>query len=439
MPVQLTGTGGLFTRLGLLLGGINEVNVQRNTTLNTRVTNILAQYLTNQQAVIAPITSDEAQYRQTQNTWLQSLQNDAINTVISMANDDTPLTQLTLSNALKLIIQQMVDSGNTLQQPVVSATVVPNVNNYGDTQICASLTNELGLTNYMVNCETISATCTADAGNGATIYQEPFQFQGWPVVDPLYYTWPGGSGCNASVQTTNAAQTGGIVTDGNFSSWSGNTPLEYTINVGTAGTTIFKGVSPVRGSFNLQYTGNGSELTSISQELSNLTPNSVLGVSFWAKRSSGAAAGVLQIAITDGSGTTLTDDQGNACAKSVTVSSGLTTSYSAQYNIFALPKVLPTVIQIRIRLTTAVTNAETVSVSLLQITPTTLLYQGGVRVFTFSGATQAAIGDRANINVLSNISTSGFIPSLSRILNLRQLNLAMPSSLTPSISNSLIQ
>ena len=53
MTIALTGTGGIFTRLGLDLGGINEVNTFRGTTVaTTRANNVRAQFNSADQSLV---------------------------------------------------------------------------------------------------------------------------------------------------------------------------------------------------------------------------------------------------------------------------------------------------------------------------------------------------------------------------------------------------
>lgn len=439
MAVQLTGLGGIFTRWGLLLNAVNDTNTWRSTTLETTVDDILGQYLSNEQLVISGLPSDSVSYAASASQWVNTLSTDAQNTIIAQAERDTPLPALTLSYALQLLISQMTSSGNSCAAPTITVTPTNGSSNYGDAKLGATAVDTDGKTCNFVFAETINGVVTNSAGLGATAYQEPVNFTGEASVQPLDPFWPAGSGTNISLSINNAA-VNGIITNGNWLNWTTNVPDNWSVGVGTPGTTLVRGVVPLRGTYNLEFVGNGSQLTSIYQNItSGLIPNTIYALSFWAKRSVGAAAGVLRVRLADGSNTTITDDNGGSCSTSITVSSGLTTSYQNFLVFWVTPKIIPSTTNIWVELTTALTNTETVDISLLGITPATRLYPSGISASLWSGGTQAAIGDSFSIAVTNSHGTTNFIPALNRFLQLTQLNLKLPTSLSAyTIPDSLI-
>lgn len=432
----MVGTGGLFTRLGLFLGEINAINIQRNTTLDSAVTAILGQYQSAQQEIVNGITNDAASYQQTPIGWLTALQNDAVNTVIAQVNDDTPLTSLTLTAALKVLISQMTSSVDTLTQPTVSQTVNTPGTNYGNAVFTASLLDTDGKTQYYVYAEALTATVTSDAGRGATEYQEPLQILGIPTVDNLSWLWPQGSGANISTNITDAA-VDGIVTNGNWDNWTSNIPDDWVDLVAVPGTTLLRGTTPYRGTYNLEFIGNGSELTSIYQEVT-LQPNTVYCINYWVKRTS-ISAGVLRIRLTNSANTTLTDDNGASLSSSVTILSGTSTSYTSKQFWFCTPKILPTVTRLFIELTTAATAAGVLDISMFALTPGIPLYTAGPYVAIFSGSIQSALNDYYTLSVANNGGTTSFVPALNRLLNITSLTgIKFPTQASGSVSNSLI-
>lgn len=438
MTIAFDGSGGLFTRLGSILGGINAVNVFRNTTLSSRITTIGAEYASNDGEVLDGIYADRDSYRSTHTGWLQALKTLAEDTLITQVNRDVPLSALTVDAALAELISQMTDNSESISRPTVSVTVTAGSSNYGTTKLAASLKDTDGLTSYGVLPETLVATVTSDAGRGATAYREPISVVGVPSVDGLDYRWPQGSGSNTSLTVTDAT-VDGIVTNGDFETWANGSapPDSWTIGTGTAGTTVVRSTSSLRGSYAMQFATNASELTSVYQALTGLQPNTVYCVNLWVKRSSGMAAGVFRVRLTDGSGTTINDDSTTANTVSYTMSSGFTTSYAAYPVFFVTPRVLPSTVRLVIELTTAGTNAETVTFDLVSVIAGTRLYVGGPFVAAFSGGTQAAYKDAFDVAVANNMSTTKFV-TLDRLFNLRQLGRKLPSASSNTIDDALI-
>ena len=440
MAVSLIGTGGLFTRLGGILAGVNEVNTFVGTTEATRAATVLAQYLAQEQGTVANISNDLISFRTSPSSWLNSLRTYAQNTIVNQVNRDTPLTALTLNAALQVLVSQMATSADTLTRPTVSSTVAAGAGNYGSTVVATTLKDTDGLIKYTPNPDTITITATNDAGRGGTAFGESLSVAALPAVDALAYNWPQGSGASGSLTVVNGANDT-TVADGSFEQWTGTTALtKWTIGVGTGGTTIIQSTAALRGSFALRYLGTGAELTSIYQTLtaSSLAPNTVYALNYWAKRSTGAIAGVLRVRLTDGSGTTLNDDSGTANALSTTISSGLTTSYAAYNTFFVTPKVLPATYRVYVELTTGITAGESIDIDLMAFVPVTPLYAGGPIFAAFSGLTQAAVKDTFTATVANNGGTTSLLMGAERLLGLRQLGIKLGNAVSGTVGNSLI-
>ena len=82
MSIPLTGTGGLFTRLGEIGALIYRENIQQNT-LHTYFGDLVAQY-TSDTDLLSGVTPDEVPFSQIPTAMVQALTTLASNTVLRM-------------------------------------------------------------------------------------------------------------------------------------------------------------------------------------------------------------------------------------------------------------------------------------------------------------------------------------------------------------------
>lgn len=448
MSIPLTGTGGLFTRIGAEVAGINEASTS-GTTANTRVGTILAQFASTDQKVTANLTTALASFLGTTNALVTEQFSEITQIIIQMAIDDgTGINPQTIQAALLKLKSQMSGASASINKPTVGQSVTPGGSNIGNgVLICSVIDGYDGLQADYALAETITATCTSDGypQGGATAGNEPFNFVGQPQVAGTAWNWPQGSGVSKSINTVNALATGGLITDGDFENWSGS-PLAPTswlpIVVGTAGTTVSQSSSKYTGSFALQLTGtSGGENTEIKQQLSltALQPSTVYGFCIFAKQDGSVAAGVLHFRLIDGSANQINDNAGNNVLVSLTCSS-LTTSYAAVTGFFRTPSRLPAAVYFDIVASTPLTNAHSVFLDHLQVAPSTQLYTGGPYCNLFSGSTNFAKNDVFTLAITNSLGTTSFARSLDRTLGLGAMGpqYKIPSSGSPTVNDNLI-
>lgn len=443
MAISWTGIEGLGTRLARVLGGINEVNNFRYNTENTRVSTIISGYPFTDQIAIDNIITERDQYRVSSNTWLQNLQDVGVTTLISQVNDEIPLTSYNLQTALETLVINMQDNNQAFARPTCTSAVSAASGNYGNGQIVTSFLDGQGRSLDLVVQENMVATVTNDAGNGAVAFQEPIQILGLPQADGLSFNWPQGSGANQNLLFADGTQTT-LVSNGGYDTWtSPSTPPDgWTIGTGSAGTTVIRSATNYRGTYSLQFAGNGSELTSTYQDVTtNMRPNTVYCYNLWAIRSAGAAAGVLRVRLADGTGATINNDQSVANSTSVTVSSGLNNSTWTKVTVFfQTPRILPAAVRVYIDLTTAITNGQTVNVDLGSFVTGIALYPTGPYAAAFSGSVQNATDDRYTIANTNSQDGSNFLPGLARIFApVANGSVYLPSTLgTPVVPDNYI-
>lgn len=496
MAVPITSAGGLFVKLGHDLGimldllvamGYTGTAPDYSVTFPSKYNTLIADYQngtpengviqgvvtaqggpsTGQPALQALATWQNAQTGQL--TYLQSL---ARCTLIDMVNLDASQPNTQLGTAMAALINNTLQGSYHVTASSPSAgnqtngTPTPNApyaatGNTGPV-IVMSLKDGKGNTLDNVFAETLKFTTTADAqSGGATKWQEPISAVGQSanVTNTLSYLWPAGAGANSRLNCVNSQanqQGGNLLQNSAFLTFTtANVPDNWTITVGTAGTQVLNGTGTGFVTTNsLKFVGDSSTLTAVIQNF-NTAPSSTVGaggtstnlltlpdrpfaVNFWYKLSSASpAAGVLEVALVDSTGTVINDDAGTANSKTVTLSAVADTSWHNVNAVFRMPAVEPTntPIALRLRLSTALTTGTSVFLANLGMTQMTQLppttpssagVGGGPFWSVFAGNLQTLTGD--NWTVALGNTWGNFIQGFQRLFGMSSLGLRLPTS-----------
>lgn len=449
MAITLTGTGGLFSRVGDIGGAVNSIITFLNggdisggglLSVGVAADAVRSEYASARTDLIATLYPARDTYRGAHSTYLTALQTIAQNTVVAMADDDNPLPAKTLANALAELISQMEGSSDTVDASTTSATPATGSANVGDGVCVATVKRTSGAANEYLYAEDIVIKCGADAvTGGSTQYSESFTASGEAAAaNRLAYNWPAGSGATKTLLAVNASgdnTTGNKLTNSDFETFTvTNTPDNWSILVGAAGADILESTDKYHGTKCLEILGDGSTLTSIAQTfnsaggtLGTLKPNTVYMWNAWMKRDTSLAAGVLSVELVNGSNSVIADDAGNNNATAITLSSGLTTTYAAKNGVFVTPANLPSVVKLRIRLTTAATSGESFYIDRLALTECAEpLYTGGPYAAVFSGTTAFLKNDVFTVAV-ANDNAGAFQKLFWRLFDMPTLGLQLPS------------
>jgi len=403
--------------------------------IKTLVTDILAQYASTRQDIVASIWTDRDSFRSDQSSMLSALQQKAQTTVLEMVNDDAVLTSKDLTTAMGELIRQMVGAGTFTNADndvdastvTVSAAAQTQPANTGNATCVATVRTNKGYTSEYAYAEVLELTVTNDSGLGGTAGSEPWTIVGEVAEgDKLNWNWPDGSGGSTSGTMVSAAgnnSLGNCLYNSDFDDFTvANVPDYWGVVVGAAGTNVFSEASVIyrTGGKALKITGDGGgTLTSIMQKF-NVTspttgtsgtsyavkPNTRYLVNCYAKDSgAGLLAGVIKIELLDqaGSPAVVADDQGTNNSISIAFSA-TTASYAAFSGTFVTPKVLPTTgLQLAVRVTTALTTAESMYIDdLAMYEVPDSVYAAGPSVTLFRGSTDVAKGDKWNVTVSNN-------------------------------------
>lgn len=448
MAITFTGAGGLFTQLGKFGRLANMLNrfagdssitfggSEIITDLTTEFDLLKAEFDGSPFAITQSIDGMHADVTTQISSFsnlLKKIQTAAQNVIINTVLADTALSAATIDAALAELIAQMEDGAYYVSSPTVTAGGGPGTNT-GDGTLVTSLLDPFGRTTLNALAESLIASVTT----GDTLGSERLQIVGSRAArDSMLYDWPKGSGATLTVASVVAGGSASKITNGTFEAFTvANVPDNWTIDVGTAGTTVKKSTAvKFAGASSLEIDGNGAELTALSQTLTGLAAKTPYAVAFSAKVSAVPAAGVLTVDLWDGAAV-INNEAGNPNSFTVSLP-GLTTSFGWVTGSFRLPEPLPATITLRLRLTTALSNTKNLFVDNLSLTPMTELYAGGPWVAAVSGSVPFSTDDLFGIDIANN-RAGKWQEFFNRVCGMAGRRLLLPASGTTLIADSLL-
>lgn len=250
MAVTLTGTGGLFTRLGRVFGAMELVNDQRGSEAGAAIDAVVADY-DGDEELVDSIYSALASHRSAAGGILGSLRSLAAATVVEMVRADKAQPDLSLRSALEELVRQMEAGGASVASAAVAATVTADAGNAGSPEVVCSTMLPSGRVAELALAEEVVGVVTADGqpGGGAAAGRERIAFRGEYRVEPLSQDWPAGSGASAAVTVVDPALdarggAGNWLVNGDFEDWDDASSLatgdpdSWVVAEGTVGATV---------------------------------------------------------------------------------------------------------------------------------------------------------------------------------------------------------
>lgn len=448
MAVALTGTGGLFTRLGRM-GKLIYTADTAQAAHDAATDDLFDEY----DDVDRPITADALgiadDLKAFTVTGLAPLTGLAERTLLKMVGDDVPAAGLSVDAALRELIRQMRASSDDVKRCTVASSASAFSTNKGNGAIVLTVTRGDGLPQENLIAETGRFECVADSfTDSAAAGNEGFTYLGPPISAGVFdYDYPGYSGAEASFSAIAPDVFGDLgtqVTNGDFETFTvANTPDDWTITVGTPGTHLLEDTSVFyTGTSSLKVPGSAT-LLNISQALTETRPITAYAFHCWLRTSGVPAAGVLTIDLySPSAAAVVADDQSvnNSTTVSLPGLSGAT--WTAASAVFRMPRNPPSDTVLRIRMTTALSGGTDLNLDQLCIAPVNVPYPGGPGIAVFAGSVNFAIGDGWTIASTNNQggATYGatFQVLFDRFFQMRERLLVLPSDASPTIADTLI-
>ncbi|VTS00564.1 hypothetical protein [Tuwongella immobilis] len=455
MAITLTGTGGLFTRLGKIGKAIRDINTFQGTTAPAFISGIMGQYDSLRPAV-ADVPPLQSKVQGDVALILPTLQAVARETLYQMVLADTPSASLSLETQLRELVRQMNGGPTTVKASTVGLSVgslsigSPSWNGV----LVTSTKRGDGLVQELIIPEVGRLVCSQDSQTGgATAGNEVFTYTGEPASTSAWDSgWPEGSGAATSLTAIDGGEDAGLnlLTNSDFETFVSNTPSRWVLGGAYAGTLVRESTAQFfDGAKSVEFVGDATTNLQMEQTFADsingtssvLFPERSYAINLWLKVNSVPAAGVITVSLVDGSGTVINDSQGTA--NSFTISApGLTTSWASRTGVFRLPRVLPDVVKLRIRATTAISSGTSVFMDRAAMGSMVTLYAGGPLAAIFSGSSKFIGGDGWEITATNDRGGatlgSTFQALFDRLFGTRQLGILLPSAGSPTIADTLI-
>lgn len=377
-----------------------------------------------------------------------------------------------LELASKELYRQMVAASQTVKAHTVSAASVADLGGFtptGNGAIAVSVKRGDGLSSEALWAETIKGQCWEDGYSGKVISgSEIFRFTGYPFIplshpeygsaaNPNYF----GSGCDIFIRAIDATRYiplgGNCVRNGAFNDWlagANSAPDRWSLT-GTGGTDWRRSSTAYSGSYSLEFIG-GTGVSPILHTIfddEDFTPYKLLGVTqycacFALKADVVPASGTFVAELTDSGGTVIADDAGTNNTSTITLSSGVTTSFVLQKFYFRTKKTISSGTRLRLKVGTAIPGGTSIFLGHVAVAPMIPLYPGGPEVLAFSGSTPwvgAANRPRdAYTFAMSNDygGASHRLASFQTLLadthGFMKMGVQLPTAGSPTIDNALI-
>ncbi len=314
MAITFTGAGGLFTKIGHILGIIRDVNAfsgfaaspafvtppDTTPTIATKVNTLIADFAGSvaDKAVTDGLIAVRNNWQSSQSSFLSTLQTLAQNAVIEavavdgVANSAMTVPNSSITTALTLVVEQMKGNlGGTQSHVSPSSLAAGTQTNVGSPTgayaatgnsgpvIVSALKDGHGLGLDYALTDTVTFLTTADSYTGGkTKWQETVTAAGVPAISgsaKLGYLWPNGGGSGASKSFTivdaNQSNQGGFGNLLQSSEFTTATTTDYPDNwtylVGVATTNFKQHTGAYRSdlSKSLEFVGDGATLNSVVQ------------------------------------------------------------------------------------------------------------------------------------------------------------------------------
>lgn len=455
-----SGAESAFARIGKILK-VAFLTTPYEASLPAAFAQINDAFVTSLLAVGGQVSTQANQLARTASGTMAFASQAAWGVVQGMVYADQPSQAGTEYAAMAEFVRQMKAQGKTVLANAIGSTAAALSGSIGTGVVALATRRGDGLVQENTIAETLRLVCTSDSYTGGAVSgQEAFGLTGSPALAGVWdYDWPTGSAAGAAANAVSADQDaasgGNLTTNGDFQDWTTD-PAPQLQNWTLSGSGVAWGVEVQRNStapfrsgqaYAVQF-NPGVGLAVLAQEFDSAggTAAPLVGlttyqVNLWLRKLSGTiSSGVLTVELTDDAGVVTQDAQGVPNSFTVNLTA-LTTAYAAYGGAFRLDADPPAAVRLRLRVSTPLAGASFLAADCCMAAAQTM-YQGGPGWNVFSGATPFVGGDGWTVTNTNNQGGAShlatFQTGFQRLFGMDTLNLLLPSSGTPNISNTLI-
>jgi hypothetical protein len=417
----------LYARIGKLMG-IAKAQIDARSALQDRVkgtgsfsgSGLDGQYDSSTRYMISGVLDYFLNLTRTADTSITNSIGGATKTVTEMVTADNGNIPKSAIPAFKELNRQMRAASTTLYQNVVTqGSVSYAAANVGTGKIILH-----GNPSQMSPTETITFQCISDTTTGATAGREVFQITGGlRVPDVTSNLWPGGSGANFTLASSNYNDSKNTLTNGGFDTFTGGVPDGWTVTGSSALSQLSTGT--FRNGSALQFSGAIAATAVQTSAQVVLGPGKRIVFGFWAKKISGTSTRDIAMALSTPTGDLIEQD-----------AAALTTSWALNVFSYTMPFDAPaTTVTVELRFDQDVGCVKAIDCAFVFVPP-----QAGTNgqfIQIIGGATDWRIGDYATV-AISNNYQSNVLTYTERFFAPFANGIELPTASPGSITNSVI-
>jgi|GEM_PF-5453701 len=417
----------LYARIGKLMG-IAKAQIDARSALQDRVkgtgsfsgSGLDGQYDASTRYMISGVLDYFLNLTRTADTSITNSIGGATKTVTEMVTADNGNIPKSAIPAFKELNRQMRAASTTLYQNVVTqGSVSYAAANVGTGKIILH-----GTPSQMSPTETITFQCISDTTTGATAGREVFQITGGlRVPDVTSNLWPGGSGANFTLASSDYNDSKNTLTNGGFDTFTGGVPDGWTVTGSSALSQLSTGT--FRNGSALQFSGAVAATAVQTSAQVVLGPGKRIVFGFWAKKISGTSTRDIAMALATPTGDLIEQD-----------AAALTTSWALNVFSYTMPFDAPaTTVTVELRFDQDVGCVKAIDCAFVFVPP-----QAGTNgqfIQIIGGATDWRIGDYATV-AISNNYQSNVLTYTERFFAPFANGIELPTASPGSITNSVI-
>jgi hypothetical protein len=418
----------LYARIGKLMG-IAKAQIDARSALQDRVkgtgsfsgSGLDGQYDSSTRYMISGVLDYFLNLTRTADTSITNSIGGATKTVTEMVTADNGNIPKSAIPAFKELNRQMRAASTTIYQNVVTqGSVSYAAANVGTGKILLH-----GTPSQMSPSETITFQCISDTTTGATLGQEVFQITGGlRVPDVTSNLWPGGSGANFTLASSDYNDSKNTLTNGGFDTFTGGVPNGWTVVTGAASLSQLS-TGTFRNGSALQHSGSVAGTISQTSAQVVLGPGKRIVFGFWAKKVSGTQTTDIAMALSTPTGDLVEQD-----------AAVLTTSWALNVFSYTMPFDAPAAsVTVEFRFSQDVGCVKAIDCAFVFVPP-----QAGTNgqfIQIIGGATDWRIGDYATV-AISNNYQSNVLTYTERFFAPFANGIELPTASPGSITNSVI-
>lgn len=322
MTVSLTT---LYNRLGGHFG-IAKTQLDARSGIVTRATNLDAQYTSASRFMYTPVLNQFLAIYNSTDATIANAVSGAKKTLAEMVNADNANIPKQTIPAMAELARQMRAAGTTLLQNTITVGAVNRTGTGNGTVIVH------GIPSQMSRTDLLQFECISDTTTGATAGRELFRVTGSNAYNSLTDSqWPGGTGLNVTVNSTDYTASPNILANGSFETWTSGVPDSWTIGGGSTSDISQYTASPFRQSSALLIQNNSTPIILLQDTTGTTTlgPGKRIVFGFWARKVAGTATMPVELELQTSGGSAYATATASAAALN---SAGATwTLYTASY------------------------------------------------------------------------------------------------------------